>query len=61
VGSPPSDGQPGWALRSTADDPATGMTHADVLKEFRYVTEKDIRACLAYGADRERKLEILNA
>jgi uncharacterized protein (DUF433 family) len=37
------------------------MTHADVLKEFRYVTEKDIRACLAYAADRERKLEILNA
>jgi uncharacterized protein (DUF433 family) len=37
------------------------MTHADVLKEFPYVTEKDIRACLAYAADRKRKLEILNA
>jgi uncharacterized protein (DUF433 family) len=26
-----------------------------------YLTEMDIRACLAFAADRERKLEMLNA
>lgn len=40
---------------------ASGMSHADVLREFPYLTEKDIRACLSYAADRERKLEISNA
>ena len=40
---------------------ANGMTHADILREFPYLTEEDIRACLAFAADRERKLEILNA
>jgi uncharacterized protein (DUF433 family) len=40
---------------------ASGMTHADVLREFPYLTEEDIRACLAYAADRERKAEIANA
>ena len=40
---------------------ASGMTHAEVLKEFPNLTEEDIRACLAYAADRERKLEISNA
>ena len=37
------------------------MTHADVLREFPYLTEEDIRPCLAYAADRERKAEISNA
>jgi len=40
---------------------AGGMTHAEILREFPYLTENDIRACLAYAADRERKLEISNA
>ena len=40
---------------------ASGMSNADVLKEFPYLTEEDIRACLAYAADRERKLEISKA
>ena len=40
---------------------ASGMSHADVLREFPYLTEEDIRACLACAADRERKLEISNA
>jgi uncharacterized protein (DUF433 family) len=40
---------------------ASGMTQADVSREFPYLTEQDIRACLAYAADRERKLEISNA
>jgi uncharacterized protein (DUF433 family) len=40
---------------------ARGMTHAEILRELPYLTEEDIRACLAFAADRERKLEILNA
>lgn len=40
---------------------ANGMTHAEILLEFPYLTEEDIRACLAFAADRERKLEMLNA
>lgn len=40
---------------------ASGMSHADVLHEFPYLTEEDTRACLAYTADRERKSEISNA
>jgi uncharacterized protein (DUF433 family) len=40
---------------------ASGMTHADVLQEFPYLTEEDIRACLAFAADRERKADISNA
>ncbi len=40
---------------------ASGMSHADILQEFPYLTEDDIRACLAYAADRERKAEISNA
>ena len=38
---------------------ANGMTHAEILKEFPYLTEGDIRACLAFAAGRERKLEML--
>jgi len=35
---------------------ASGMTHADVLRKFPFLTEEDIRACLSYAADRERRL-----
>lgn len=35
---------------------ASGMTHEEILKDFPYLTEEDIRACLAYAADRERRL-----
>jgi uncharacterized protein (DUF433 family) len=40
---------------------ASGMTHPDILRDFPYLTEHDIRACLAFAADRERKSEMLNA
>jgi uncharacterized protein (DUF433 family) len=40
---------------------ASGMTHQDILRDFPYLTEQGIRACLAFAADRERKLEMLNA
>jgi len=38
---------------------ASGMTHQEILRDFPYLTEEDIRACLAFAADRERKLKIL--
>jgi uncharacterized protein (DUF433 family) len=40
---------------------AAGMAHAEILRDFPYLTEEDIRACLAFAADRERKSEILVA
>ncbi len=33
---------------------ASGMTTAEVLSDFPELTETDIRACLAYAADREK-------
>ena len=33
---------------------ASGMTHQQILKDFPYLTDEDIRACLSYAADRER-------
>jgi uncharacterized protein (DUF433 family) len=40
---------------------ASGMSHEEILKDFPYLTEQDILACLAFAADRERRVEILNA
>jgi len=40
---------------------AGGMTHDELLREFPDLTEEDIRACLAFAADRERKLATLPA
>lgn len=34
---------------------AAGMSHEEILHEFPYLTEDDIRACLAYAAERERR------
>jgi uncharacterized protein (DUF433 family) len=38
---------------------ASGMSQQDVLQEFPYLTEEDIRACLAYAADREKNLLVV--
>ena len=38
---------------------AGGMSHAEVLAEFPYLVEEDILACLAFAADRERRVELL--
>ena len=35
---------------------AAGMTHAEIIDDFPELTEEDIRACLEYAADRERRL-----
>jgi uncharacterized protein (DUF433 family) len=42
------------------DNLAGGMTHAEILKEFPYLTEEDILACLAFAAERDRKMEVLS-
>lgn len=39
---------------------AGGMTHEEILGDFPSLTEEDIRACLTYAADRERRLEIVD-
>ena len=33
---------------------ASGMSKDAILKDFPYLTEEDILACLAYAADREK-------
>ena len=38
---------------------AGGMTQEELLKEFPDLSSEDIRACLAFAADRERKLAAL--
>ncbi len=40
---------------------ASGMTQQEVLADFPYLTEEDIRACLAYAADREKRLMVVKA
>lgn len=35
---------------------AGGMSEDEILIDFPYLTREDIRACLAFAADRERKL-----
>ena len=35
---------------------AAGMTHEEILSDYPELSEDDIRSCLAYAADRERRL-----
>lgn len=39
---------------------ASGMSHAEILAEFPYLVDEDILACLAFAADRERRVELLS-
>jgi uncharacterized protein (DUF433 family) len=47
-------------LRITVQDVleylASGMTEDEILDDFPDLTREDIKACLAFAADRERKL-----
>jgi len=47
-------------LRITVSDVldcmASGMSHEDILRDFPDLTEDDLRACLTFAADRERRL-----
>jgi uncharacterized protein (DUF433 family) len=40
---------------------AAGMTQAEILADFPDLTENDIRACLAFAADGERRFEIVTS
>jgi uncharacterized protein (DUF433 family) len=35
---------------------AAGMTTAEILDDFPYLTAEDIQACLAFAAERERRM-----
>ena len=39
---------------------ASGMTPEQIVEDFNYLTLDDIRACLAYAADREHHQLIVN-
>jgi len=47
-------------LRITVSDVldymASGMSNHEILDDFPDLSEQDLRACLAFAADRERKL-----
>ncbi len=40
---------------------ASGMTYEQILTDFPDLTEEDIRACLAFAAQGERRFEIIAA
>ena len=50
-------------LRMTVTDVldylASGMSQEEILKDFPDLNPDDIRACLAFAADRERKLAVM--
>ena len=40
---------------------AAGMSHAEILDDFPYLTLEDIQACLAFAAERERAMLVAGA
>lgn len=40
---------------------AAGMTHPEIIADYPELTEVDIRAALAYAADRERRIVTVTA
>jgi len=40
---------------------AAGMSAAEILDDFPYLTAEDIQACLAYAAERERSMLVSTA
>ncbi len=40
---------------------AGGMSEDEILRDFPELTREDIKACLAFAADRERKLFVASA
>ncbi len=51
-------------LRITVSDVldylASGMTVEQALQDFPELTDEDLRACLAFAADRERRLAVVS-
>ena len=52
-------------LRITVSDVlgylAAGMSEDEILSDFPYLTRDDIRACLSFAADRERRIALAAA
>jgi uncharacterized protein (DUF433 family) len=48
-------------VRDVLEYLAGGMTTDEILADFPDLTGEDIRACLAYAADRERRLWVVPA
>jgi uncharacterized protein (DUF433 family) len=48
-------------VQDVLDYLASGMTEAEILADFSELTRDDIRACLPFAADRERKLFVAAA
>ena len=40
---------------------AAGMSTQEILADFPYLTEEDIRACLSFAAERERQVALAHA
>jgi uncharacterized protein (DUF433 family) len=40
---------------------AAGMSHAEIMADYPELTDADIRAALAYAADRERRIVTVSA
>lgn len=40
---------------------ASGMSEKEILDDFPYLTRNDILACLAFAADREKRLLVVQA
>jgi uncharacterized protein (DUF433 family) len=40
---------------------AAGMTTAEILDDFPYLSAEDVQACLAYAAERERRMLVAGA
>ena len=40
---------------------AAGMTHEEIINDYPELTEEDIKACLVYAADRERRIVIITS
>ena len=38
---------------------ALGMSHAAIIEDFPELTEEQIRSCLQYAADRERRVRVV--
>lgn len=48
-------------VRDVLEYLAAGMTPEEILADFPDLTAEDIRACLAFAADRERRLWVIPA
>jgi hypothetical protein len=57
----PSLNPPVLTVQDVLEYLAGGMTEEEILRDFSELTREDIKACLAFAADRERKLFVAPA